>query len=71
MLLMPAAASIAAGVALSGIMRLLPHAASPPVQLAVDLVVFLALYGTAWLIIPGGRQSLARFAALGREALVA
>ena len=69
MLLAPAAASIAAGAALPGFMRLLPHAACTPVQLAVDLVVFLALYGTAWLIIPGGRQSLGRFAALGREAL--
>jgi O-antigen/teichoic acid export membrane protein len=68
-LLMPAVASVAAGVGLLGSMRLLQIAAGTPVRLACDLVVFLAFYGLAWLVIPGGRHSLARFAGLAREAM--
>jgi hypothetical protein len=70
-MLMPAAASVGAALGLLGITKLLPQISSAPVQLAVDLVVYLALYATIWIGVPGGRQHVSRLIELAREAIAA
>ena len=66
---LPAATSIGAGMGLLGIMRVLPRGSSAPVELLVDLALYAAIYGLAWLAVPGGRRSLVQFFGLARESM--
>ncbi len=66
---LPAATSIGAGIALLGILQVLPREFSAPVQLFVDLALYAAIYGLAWMVLPGGRRSVVAFIGLARESL--
>lgn len=65
----PAATSIGAGIGLLGMLQVLPRACSAPVQLLVDLALYAAIYGLAWMVLPGGRRSVVAFIGLARESL--
>jgi len=68
-MMMPAAASIGAGLGLLAVMQVLPDGLSVPVRLLLDVVVYAAMYGLAWVAVPGGRRSLVQFIGLAREAM--
>jgi PST family polysaccharide transporter len=68
-MLMPAAASIGAGLGLQAIMQVLPHGFSVPVQLILDFTVYAAIYALAWVAVPCGRRSLMQFIGLARESM--
>jgi hypothetical protein len=68
-MIMPAAASISAGLGLHALMEVLPQGNSVPVRLLVDFVVYAAMYGMAWIAVPGGRRSLVQITRLAREAI--
>ena len=68
-MLLPAAASVGAGLALLSVMPVLPNGLNVPVRLLIDFVVYAAIYGLAWVAAPGGRQSLMQFIGLARESM--
>ena len=70
-MMIPAAASIGAGLGLVAVLQVLPHGFSAPVQLLLDLAVYATLYGLVWVAVPGGRRSLVQFVGLAREAMAA
>ena len=70
-MMMPAAASIVAGLGLLAVMQAVPHGLSAPVQLLLDLAVYAAVYGLVWVVVPGGRRSLVEFIGLARASMVA
>ena len=66
---MPAVASIGAGLGLMAATRVLPDGLGVPVRFALDLMVYAALYGAAWVAVPGGRRRLVEFIGIAREAM--
>jgi len=66
---LPAATSIGAGIGLLWVMQALPRGFSAPVQLLADLAIYAAIYGLAWVALPGGRRSLVQFFGLVRESM--
>ena len=46
----------------------LPAVGFVPAALALDMVVFCALYALIWAAVPSGRRSIADFVALARVA---
>ena len=67
-MIVPATASIGAGLGLAALMEALPSGINVAALFLLDLMVYAVLYIGAWAIIPGGRQSLAQCIQLGREA---
>lgn len=65
-MIMPAATSIGAGVGLLAITQVLPDGFSAPVYLLLDFMVYVVLYGAAWMATAGGRLRLAQFVGLAR-----
>lgn len=67
-MIVPAAASMGAGLGLAALMAALPRGLNVAAYFFLDLVVYAVLYIGAWAIIPGGRHSLTQCIRLGREA---
>jgi hypothetical protein len=70
-MLMPAGASMAAGLGLLAVMPALPRDLGAPVRLLLDFAAYAAMYSLAWIAVTGGRRSLAQFAGLARDATAA
>jgi len=68
-MIIPATASIAAGLGLLVAQKALPRDISVPVEFLLDLLVYAALYGAGWVAIPSGRRSLTQFVRLVRDAM--
>ena len=67
-MIVPATASIAAGLGLMAVNKVLPSGISVPVHFLLDLVVYTALYIGVWVAVPGERRRLAQGLSLVREA---
>ena len=63
----PSVASIAAGCGLFVLQTGLPRQLGIPVAFLLDLLVYAALYLTAWIAIPTGRRRLVQFVGFARE----
>jgi len=68
-MIMPAAASIGAGLGLAALMQVVPSRLVTPVQLGLDFVMYAALYGLVWVAVPSGRQSLRQIIGLARDSI--
>jgi O-antigen/teichoic acid export membrane protein len=63
----PAASSLVAAAALVGLRAIIDFSVSVGVSLALDFIVYAALYIVVWIGLPGGKRSFAEVKGIMRE----